>query len=296
MLVLPIAAALAASMGWAAGIVLAERPAKRLGAFEFTRIQLIACSAGLAVLTTAFGYWASVDWSYWPSFAVSITVGILLGNLAMIECLRRGGPRRTELLLSMKAPLVGLVAFVWLGEVPLVTDVLGAAIVLVGVSIAILYGGNRRSRSDAVSGSPAVVVVLGLSAATFQGIGFLIMKPAMLEGLEPLAASAIRLLGAAFLISLLALWPTERFKPQAEVTPILLGRTVLPGFIGYVLSSSLLLYAFANYDAGIVAVLGSLSPVLVLPILWVKEGIRPRPMAVGGAALAVVGTTVIAVL
>lgn len=58
-------------------------------------------------------------------------------------------------------------------------------------------------------------------------------------------------------------------EPQrvAELAPILLGQVILPGFLGYGISSSLLLYAFANLNAGIDAVLGSLSPVVVLLIL-----------------------------
>ena len=95
MLVLPILAALTASFGWATGIVLAQRPAQKLGAFEFTRIQLIACSAILAGFCTVMGYWQYVAWGYWPSFAASICFGIVLGNLAMIECLRRGGDRKS---------------------------------------------------------------------------------------------------------------------------------------------------------------------------------------------------------
>lgn len=92
MLVLPILAAVTASFGWATGIVLAQSPAQKLGAFEFTRIQLIACSAILATICTAMGFWQTVAWGYWLSFVASICFGIVLGNLAMTECLRRGGP------------------------------------------------------------------------------------------------------------------------------------------------------------------------------------------------------------
>ena len=98
-----------------------------------------------------------------------------------------------------------------------------------------------------------------------------------------------------FLISLIALWPSKIFASHCKLTPQLLGRTILPGFIGYGISSSLLLYAFANFDAGIATVLGSLSPVIILTILWFKEGIKPRLQAVLGAALAVIGTVVIVV-
>jgi drug/metabolite transporter (DMT)-like permease len=293
MVLLPVLAALSASLGWAVGIVLAQWPARQLGAFEFTRIQLIACSAILAILCSVLGLWSSVAWAYWPAFVASTVFGIVLGNLAMIACLRRGGPRRTELLLSLKAPIVGVMAFLWLNEVPSGGDLLGAAVALFGVGLAVFFGSDARSESDGTSGSLVTIVLLGLVATTFQGFGFLVMKPAMSAGTDPLAASAIRLLGAAFLISLVALWPARAFRPNAAVSPYLLGRTILPGFIGYGVSSTLLLYAFANFDAGIAAVLGSLSPVFVLPILWLKEGILPRIQAILGASLTVIGTALI---
>lgn len=296
MLVLPVLASVGASLGWASGIVLAQSPASRLGAFEFTRIQLIACAALMALICTGFGYWPSIQWAYWPAFAASITVGIVMGNLAMIACLRRAGPRVTELLLSLKAPLVGAMAYLWLGEQPSTWDVLGGVITLCGIALAVLF--NHAPDGQDTADKPALlpILALGVGATACQGFGFLVMKPAMLAGTEPLAASAIRLLGAAFLISLVALWPAQIFRSHSALTPVLLGRTVLPGFIGYGISSSLLLYAFANFDAGVAAVLGSLSPVLVLPILYLTEGSIPRAPALAGAALAVCGTAVIALL
>lgn len=293
MFLLPIIAAIGASTGWATGIVLAQMPARRLGAFEFTRIQLISCAAIVSLVCAIAGYWQSVAWHHWPAFVVSILFGILLGNLAMIECLRRGGPRRTELLLSFKGPVVAVIAYVWLGERLTSIDGLGAATVLAGIFVAIQFGADKGSDSDRMTGPLSIVLLLGLAATLFQGLGFLVIKPAMLEGTEPLAASAVRLLGAAFVISLIGLWPTQMFRPHGTLTPELLGRTILPGVIGYVISSSLLLYAFANFNAGVAAVLGSLSPILVLPMLWLKEGRRPRPAAVLGAFMAIAGTAVI---
>ncbi len=294
MLILPALASLGASLGWATGIVLAQTPARKLGAFEFTRIQLIACAALLSLICSLFGYWPSIQWGHWPAYLTSITLGIAVGNLTMIECLRRAGPRLTELLLALKAPLVALMAFVWLQETPAVAEAIGGAITLAGIALAIFFDRPKDSPSEARSGSLAAILLLGFTATACQGLGFLIMKPAMQAGTEPLAASAIRLLGAAFLISLVALWPAKALQGKCAVTPQLLGRTVLPGVIGYGLSSSLLLYAFANFDAGVAAVLGSLSPVLVLPILYLKEGSIPRPPALLGAILAVSGTAVIA--
>lgn len=293
MVLFPIAAAIGASTGWATGIVLAQRPARLLGAFEFTRIQLIACAALLALLCTLLGYWPSVPWHHWPAFVVSTVFGIVLGNLAMIECLRRGGPRRTELLLTLKGPAVAAMAFVWLGEVVGPWDLAGGAVVLLGIFIAVQFGSDATSDSDRLNGSLFTVVLAGLCATLCQGFGFLVLKPAMTEGMEPLTASAIRLMGAAFIVSVIGLWPARSLRPGTPLTPPLLARTILPGIIGYVVSSSLLLYAFANIHAGLAAILGSLSPVLVLPLLWLKERRPPRMPAVLGAVIVICGTALI---
>ncbi len=294
MILLPALAAVVASLGWAAGAIIAQAPARAVGAFEFTRIQLIACSALMALLCSLFGQWQTVDWSYWPLFVATVIIGVVLGNLAMIECLRRGGARWTELMMSLRAPLVALIAFLWLGETLRPADALGGAVALAGVFLAILFGRDGASEPVPKGGAALTFVLLGLFAAACQGFGFLAMKPAMLSGTEPLAASAIRLLGAAFVISLVALWPMPAFRSKTEVRPGLLGRVILPGAIGYGLSSSLLLYAFANLEAGAAAVLGCLSPVLVLPILWAQHKRRPNAFALLGALLAVAGTAIIA--
>ena len=230
-----------ASTGWATGSLLAQSPASRLGTFEFTRIQLIACSAILAALCSIWGLWSSIDWSHWPAFFASTVIGIFLGNLAMIECLRQGGARRTELLLSLKAPLVAGMALMWFGEILSASDLLGAGLSLAGVVMAILSGGEDPAAPDQTSGPLLWVIALGLAATGCMGFGFLVMKPALEAGLAPLAASALRLLGAAFLISLIALWPAPRLRAQPPLTPKMLGQTILPGVIGYVISSSLLL-------------------------------------------------------
>jgi len=137
MLFFPALAAVIASTGWALAIVIAQAPARALAAFAFTRLQLLACATALAVIVSVQGNWTPIIWSYWPALMVSSVIGVILGNLAMIGCLRRGGPRRTELLLCFKAPIVGVLAYLWLGETITFLDLSGAALTLIGVSIAI---------------------------------------------------------------------------------------------------------------------------------------------------------------
>src|SRR5436189_2473427 len=81
--ILALTAALGASLCWAVGSLIAHRPATQLGAFEFTRTQLISSSALLVVVVTALNGWQSVAWTYWPSFVVASLVGVIVTNLAI---------------------------------------------------------------------------------------------------------------------------------------------------------------------------------------------------------------------
>jgi len=291
-MVLAVSAALGASFAWACGLVLAHAPARTLGAFEFTRVQLLTAGALLSLSAALSGAWTTVTWAYWPAFAFSAIVSVIVGNLAMIECLRRGGARRTQLLLALSPVMVGLMAYVALGETLRPATFVGALVAILGVFLAIAYG-NRKRDDDPVDGPPIVMVLCGVIAAASQGAGLLAMKPAMLAGTDPLAASAIRTTGAAFALCLIGLWPSPRTAALSALTPRLLGRTVVPGIMGYGVAVSLLLYAFANFNSAVAAVLGSLAPVMVLPLLWAKTGIRPHLLAWIGAAITVAGGAII---
>jgi drug/metabolite transporter (DMT)-like permease len=290
---LPAVAALSASFGWASGIVLAQWPARQLGTFEFTRIQLIACAALMSLVSSVLGLWPAPATIDIPAYTLSVVGGVLLGNLAMIECLRRGGLRLTELLLCLKAPLVALIAYIWLGETLSLADITGAGVVITGIVLAIQANHADEGPKTGARKILGPVVLLGIAAAALQGGGFLAVKPMLEQGAEPIAVAAIRLTGAAGLVILISLWPAASFKPKSEPNAYLVVRTILPGVIGYGFSSSLLLYAFAHMEAGIAAVLGSLSPLFVLPILWLKTKMRPDPRAIAGAFLAVTGTAII---
>ena len=99
--------------------------------------------------------------------------------------------------------------------------------------------------------------------------------------------------GAALIISVVALWPAQAFDPLTKRTPGVVLRTILPGFIGYIAAVSLQLYALRSYDAGTAAILGSMAPVVMLPMIWMTSG-EPSPLSAWlGAILAVLGIGII---
>jgi drug/metabolite transporter (DMT)-like permease len=287
---LAMAAALAAAGCWAAGALLAHHPVRALGSFELTRIQLISSSGVLLVAVTARGGWASVSWDLWANLVAASVFGVVASNLLMFMCMRRAGPRRSQLLLGMNVPIAAGLGFTIYGiDIP-AAKVGGMAIVFIGVMLAIGTGGANRSGGEPVHGSLLTVFLLGLGAAASNAIGLVSLKPVLDAGTDPLAATALRTCGGALLVSLAGLWPAQAFLPSATPSAALVVRAILPGLLGYCAAVGAQLYALQTLDVGIVAVLGSTAPVLMLPLIWVTTGTRPALAAWVGAGAAVIGT------
>ncbi len=63
--------------------------------------------------------------------------------------------------------------------------------------------------------------------------------------------------------------------------------------VAMALGMTMILIALRDGQAGLVAVLSSVTPVLILPLLWLVYQRRPANGAWLGAALAVLGTALI---
>lgn len=289
------AAALAASSCWAIAAIIGAAPARALGSFAFTRIQLVASTPLLAALVHWSGAWSSIDLSYWPSILLSTFFGVVLGNLAMISCLRKGGPRRMQLLMALSPVFTMFVSNIYLQELLTSFELLGFALTLAGVTIAVLFStpADRDDSFEKIEGSLVSVVSLGVVAAACHGVGVIVLKPMMLDGVAPIATSFLRTGAAAVLVCAIGLFPIKAIKARAPVDRKLLARTILPGVLGYVLAVSLLLHALSQHSAGIVSVLGATAPVLMLPLLWAFRRSAPVPAAWVGAMITMTGSAVL---
>jgi drug/metabolite transporter (DMT)-like permease len=285
---LAILAALAASLSWAGAAFLAHAPARALGVFEFTRVQLTGISCLLALLVTATGGWATVSWHHWPNLLFTALVGVLGTNLAMAVTLRRGGPRRCQMLATGSAPLATLLGWLLLGESLGALALTGIGMAVGGVLLAILFRDGQGA--EPLHGRLGSLLLYGLLSALCHAAGLVAMKPVLLAGTDPIAAAALRTGGAAVAIVLIGLLPlpASLASPVPRTLP-LLARALLPAAMGYGLAASLLLYALRSGLTGYAVVLGSLAPVMMLPLGWAVSGKRPPAAAWGGALLLVAG-------
>ncbi|MBS3912051.1 MAG: DMT family transporter [Hydrogenophaga sp.] len=290
----PEALALLAAGCWAVSSLFSAPPAQRLGAFAFSRWRMLFASLLLWALAASSGGWRSLDVSALGLLAISGLIGIFIGDTALFACMNRLGPRRSGVLFACHALFSGVLAWVWLGEVLWGWALLGSLLLVGGVMLAIVWG-KRSDEShhwEQTRGRLVVGVCLGLLAALCQSVATLMLKPLMSTGIDAVAASAVRMTLALAAHGLLwLLWRGAR--AQAPVRWHDAWLTFLSAAVAMALGMTLILKAMHLGQAGLVAVLSSVTPVLILPLLWLAYRRRPAMGAWWGAALAVLGTALI---
>jgi drug/metabolite transporter (DMT)-like permease len=284
-------AALAAATCWAVTGMIAPVPAGHLGALHFNRLRQVFGTLVLAILVSLNGTWNALTWEAVPALILSGMLGIFVGDSLLFTALNRLGPRRAGILFAMNAPMAALLSWIWLGETLDLTAVMGIGVTAAGVALAILFGnrGQVATGLEAIKGSLLVGVGIGLLAALGQALGIVIARPLMAGGLDPFAASLLRVGVAAACLSVVLQLPAETLKAKAALTWKIAAYTASVGFIGLGLGMTFLLFALSGGKTGIISTLSATTPVIILPMLWAKTGIRPAVGAWVGAGLVVVG-------
>lgn len=284
-------AAVGAAACWALTGMISSGPAGHLGALAFNRLRQVFVTGLLAIVVLATGSWQQLNADNIGPLAASGLLGIFLGDTLLFATLNRVGPRRSGVLFALNAPISAILGFVVLGEVLSASAVIGIALTVCGVVLAILFGKRRDQLHawEAVKGPLWIGVALGLGAATGQAVGSIIARPVMASGIDPFLASMVRVGVAAFCLSVLIALPIPAVKPKGPLTLKVAALTALTGVVALGIGMTLLLFALSGGDVGIVSTLSATTPVIILPMLWLKTGERPAGGAWAGAALVVIG-------
>lgn len=284
-------AALGAATCWALTGLISAGPAGHLGAPAFNRVRQIFVTGLLALYVVATGTWRELDAASVGPLLLSGLIGIFVGDTLLFATLNRLGPRRSGILFALNAPIAALLGWLVLGEALPVAAMMGIALTATGVFLAILFGKRRAQihEWETIKGPLSIGVLLGLGAATGQAIGSILVRPVMATGLDPFVASLLRVGIAALCLSVLTQLPIPSVKPKGPLTLRVAAMTALTGVLALAIGMTLLLFALSGGKVGIISTLSATSPVMILPMLWLKTGERPAGGAWAGAALVVLG-------
>ncbi|MBK9439853.1 MAG: DMT family transporter [Comamonadaceae bacterium] len=287
--------ALGAAACWALGSVTSVMPSRHLGAFAFTRWRMLMVAIMLWSVVAVTGHWRGFEPSYWGVMAVSGLIGIFVGDTALFAAMNRLGPRRAGVLFATHAAFSAALGFALLDERMGLQAFAGAVLTMVGVMTAIVLGRHKDETHawEADLGHVGTGVLLALLAALCQAVGSLIAKPVMALQVDPVMASAVRVTVATSAHFVLLGSGFQAARAQQAATWRVLAQTALNGFIAMGVGMTLVLLALEKGDVGMVAILSSVSPILVLPLLWFQLKRAPAPGAWVGSILTVVGTALI---
>lgn len=287
--------ALGAAVCWAFTSVMSATPARHLGTFAFTRWRMALVLLMLVPVVLVRGSWQTLSLADCGVMALSGFIGIFVGDTALFGAMNRLGPRRTSVLFATHAFFSALLGFVFLGEHIGVQAMVGGALVMGGVMTATLLGRHKDDVHawETNRGRWWVGLALGLLAAVCQAVSSLIAKPVMVSGADPIAATAVRV-AATCVAQFALLWSGfAAARAHNRATLPILAQVGWIGFLGMGVGMSLILLALQHGDVGMVAILSSVSPVLLLPLLWLRLGRAPAPGAWLGAGLTVLGTALV---
>ncbi|MCP1199463.1 DMT family transporter [Notoacmeibacter sp. MSK16QG-6] len=287
-------AALSAALCWAFAGIISHGPSTKLGAVAFVRLRLVIVSVLFGIWVFYVGTWSTLTASATAALILSGMIGIFLGDWALFVTMNRLGPRLTSILFSLNAPMAVILGWVVLDERLKSTTIFGIGLTLIGVILAIAFGrrASQRHIFETTHGSLRAGVALGLIAAFCQAVASLIARPVMETGVDPIAASLVRLATGAVALSLLMLF-VRSTRQQAPLDPRTFVIVVVSAILAMALGMTLVLFALIGGEVGIVSTLTATTPVLILPLLWITTRERPAAGAFAGAALVVVGTALL---
>src|SRR5262249_47870224 len=267
----------------------------RVPLFQLARWQMLAAFAMTGVVSLVVDGWRTVGPLEFWLLAASGIVGIAIAGTTYFATIYAVGPRITALLFALTAPFALALGYLALGETINAWQGLGVGFVLGGGVLA--FGVRRRflrsgDSAPAMTGVASATmplstsaaaplkrrlwpgIALGIITALGQAVGSLLARPAMAVGVEPFTAMALRSGWAALVFGVLPATPVGG-GPRLPVQFGALALAVASAFVGTALGMSLLMAALHRGDEGIVSTLSATTPVLILPMVWIRSRERP---------------------
>lgn len=290
--------AILAAACWAVGSIFSAKAASHMGAFSFTRWRLFFALTILWALSLINGHWRSLSWDVVLLLTASGLVGIFVGDTALFACMNRLGPRRSGVLFATHALFSVALAWLMLGETLWGWALLGSMLLVGGVMVAVAWGRRADETHDweQTRGHLRIGIVLGLTAAFGQAVATLMLKPLMGTGMDAITASAVRTSASFAAHALLWAGGLRLAQLQNPLSSTVLWNTFVSAAVAMALGMTLILAALREGQANLVGVFSSVTPVLLLPLLWLVYRRRPAWGAWLGAIMAVTGTAMILLL
>jgi drug/metabolite transporter (DMT)-like permease len=286
--------ALLTSVCWAFTSVMFTQAGRRLGSPIVSHLRLwIAFIAMCLIHVLLFGSPFPFDIEFHRFFylGVSGVIGFVVGDGLLFESFLLIGPRLAMLLMLLAPVFSAFLAWVLLGEVPSVLEVMGILVTIGGIAWVVAEKTpSPNTTTSKKNPKYALGIALGIGAAVGQAVGLLLSRIGLEGGYSTISANHVRVTCAAMTLGIFYLLQKKththvvKLKDKRALVQITSG-----ALTGQVLGVILSLEAIAHTHIGIASTLMSLSPILLIPVSYFifKEKITIR--AIIGTIVALLG-------
>ena len=290
-------AALGAAACWALTGTLVTGAVREVGPFRFNLLRHVLVILLLSAVILFRQPSGLMDHHAALVLIFSGLIGIFFGDTMNFAAVGRLGARRAGAIFALNAPMAAVLGWTVLGETLSLLATIGIVVTVAGVAVAIIgRPAANAHRFEQTEGIILTGILFGLGAALGQAVGALISRPVMASGIDPYAASLLRVAASGLCMGVLGGVMTAGRRGTAPARPItteVFVAALATAALGLGLGMTLLLYALSGGKVGIVSTLSATSPVLILPMLWLRTGQRPTAASWAGAAIACLGMALI---
>ena len=303
-------AALATACCWVVTALSFEKAGKRIGSLSLNLIRLVMALLPLSLwglIARGQALPLDADGHTWMWLGLSALVGFVFGDLCLFRAFVLLGPRLATLVMASAPVWAALLSYLILGESLTTMQILGMALTIAGIGWAVSQRPARTPNPDGENAESTATetptqpsrwrwassgLVMAFGGALGQAGGLVLSKHGMGD-YDPFAATQIRVMAAVVGFSLVATaagwWPkifaAVRDRPA-------MGPTALGAIFGPFLGVGFSLVAIQLAPTGVAASLMATTPILMLPVSWLR-GERFGWAGALGAVIAVAGVAVL---
>jgi drug/metabolite transporter (DMT)-like permease len=285
-------AALLTALFWAITSTAFESSAKKIGSLNLNMLRLLLGLVFLSIFTYATrGQLLPTDASpsTWKWLMLSGVVGIVIGDLLLVEAFMRIGARLSMLIFASVPPISGIMALIFLGEKMTSIQIFGMFVTLAGIASVILVadGNNKLAFSHPLAG-----ILFAFGGALGQASGYIIGKYGIAD-YDPFSATQIRLISGilAFIVIFTVRhhWPNfiKSFKRKDAMLTLTVG-----SFFGPFLGISMSLYAVQKINPGVASTLISITPIMLIPYAFFIKKEKVTAKEIIGTIIALTGVAI----
>ena len=232
-------------------------------------------------------------------FFISGVVGFGMGDWALFEAYHRVGPALAVLMCQCLAwPMGAIIEWIWLGTTITPLQILSAAVILVGVALAM-----APAKDSAIPhGHRLAGIAFGIVAAAGQGGGAVISRYAYHGAdtahfnVDGLTTAYQRLWGGVLFITIVLVLRRLTTRWHSPDGPAFLPdwRRGYPWVVGNALAGATIgvgcyQWALHSTPSAIVLPIVATTPLVVMAMAFGFEGTRPSRRAIAGSIVAVIG-------